>query len=250
MRESRPGLQGNAVQFARELAPTIGKAIPVGLGLGLVSVAGITWRSHRELTHRSIELTPFLQKLIDTEQTSMGMDNTIRASVHRIHHRFPDATIHPFYRIARAVQWAQQNQDLAGDLEIPAEFKGLDPYVDSFSLSEVMEIGQHGIDEVKARLGEEYEDPVFFTREELREIFYSGEARYHYPDTKRALGDYSQDEMARILLTDPHSPSLQRPVNGKLNGVRREMHRNIPDYQTTAQLFKTHPEIKPEDLQT
>ncbi|QQR64330.1 hypothetical protein IPH70_02330 [Candidatus Roizmanbacteria bacterium] len=39
------------------------KAIPVGIGLlGLASVGVITWRHHRELLYKSLELDPYFKK--------------------------------------------------------------------------------------------------------------------------------------------------------------------------------------------
>lgn len=245
-------LHGNAAvqvgQFAREFVPTVAKALPLGVGLGLASVGGITWRHHRELTHKSLQLDPYFQRLIDLEERTIGMDPTIWASVHRIHHQMADASLFPFYQIARAARWLEDHPEMKTKVQIPEEFRHLDLFVDVFTKDQVLQIGTIADEEIKMRLGSEYKEPDGYTEKELKKLFNPTEPQYWYDAVKREPGKYSTEEMARILLTDPHSPVLQRPKNGRLNGVRAEILHNVRDYKVAGNLFKAEPTLKPEDL--
>ncbi|HZE87291.1 MAG TPA: hypothetical protein VE090_03740 [Methylomirabilota bacterium] len=215
----------------------------VGAGAG---VAGITWRSHRELTHRSIELSPLLQKLADLEQRSLGISEpTLWAAVHRIHHQMTDASLFPFYKINHAIQEATMR-----GIPVPETFEHLDPYVTSFTRQQVEAIGSHGDAVVRERLGDTYEKPIFGSDAEIQTILHPTEPKYFYPDYKKQEGKYSQDDLARILLTDPHSPALIPPRNGKKNGVRGVAKSNVFLYSSTAAMFRERPDLKPTDLQT
>lgn len=156
-------LRGAAVDqttlFAKEFVPTVIKAIPVGIGLGLASVGGITWRHHRELTHKSLELDPYFQKMVDLEERTIGMDPTIWASVHRIHHQMADASLFPFYQISRAARWLEDNPEMKRKVQVPDEFNHLDPFVDTFTRDQVLQIGMLADEEIKTRLGSEYKEP-------------------------------------------------------------------------------------------
>src|SRR5882724_259994 len=137
----------------------------VGAGAG---VAGITWRSHRELTHRSIELSPLLQKLADLEQRSLGISEpTLWAAVHRIHHQMTDASLFPFYKINHAIQEATMR-----GIPVPETFEHLDPYVTSFTRQQVEAIGSHGDAVVRERLGDTYEKPIFGSDAEIQTILH------------------------------------------------------------------------------
>ena len=245
-------LRGAAVDqttlFAKEFVPTVIKAIPVGIGLGLASVGGITWRHHRELTHKSLELDPYFQKMVDLEERTIGMDPTIWASVHRIHHQMADASLFPFYQISRAARWLEDNPEMKTKVQVPDEFKHLDPFVDIFTRDQVLQIGMLADEEIKTRLGSEYKEPDWYSEKELSDLFNPTEPLYWYDADRRQAGKYSTEEMARILLTDPHSPALQRPKNGRLNGVRAEILHNVRDYKVAGNLFKAEPALKPDDL--
>ncbi len=236
----RPRSRSN--QFFRELTPAVLKGTAAGIGLGAIGLVGTTILSHRERTHESVKLHPILTAFFELEQQTYGMDNTIWASVHRIHHHIPDATLYPYLRIYRAVQKMRAS-------DAPNSFQYMDPYVESFSLDEVMEVGRNAEKLVAERMGDEYQPPVEYSSEELERILNPQEPQYYYPDYPRAAEKYESDEMARILLTDPHSPSLIPPVNGNLNGVRGVFKNNIALYRRPSNVFKWKPHLKPIDLQ-
>ncbi len=231
---------GRAIRPAAEIA-----AASAAMALGDVGI--ITARNHRELTHKSLVLHPWLQVLADAEQRTYGVgETTIWAAVHRIHHSIPDATLFPFYRISRAIKWMEQNPQKAKGVTIPESFKNLYPYVDSFALDDVMEIGTQAEQFMKKRLGDLYEEPEGYTKDELRELLNPAQPTYFYP-TEKHVGAYSQEDVAEILLGDPHSPVRIPPP--EFNGVRGVVKQNVSLYTHHADLFRARPEIKEPDLQ-
>jgi hypothetical protein len=216
----------------------------VGAAEAAVGVAGITWRSHRELTHRSLELHPKLAAFFDLEQRSLGIaDPTVWAAVHRIHHSMTDATLYPFYQIHHAIRAAKEK-----GMPIPDSFPHLDPYVDSFSRQEVEAIGRRADTVVQERLQEGYTPPAFRNRAEIEAVLKPKAPTYYYPKYDKHPA-YTPDDLARILLTDPHSPALIAR-NGKHNGVQGVLTQNVFLYKTTADMFSSNPFLKPEDLKT
>jgi len=234
-------------RFAREVSPPIAKGIGAGVGIGLAAVGAITERNHRELTHRSLVLSPTLQAIIDAEEHSIGMEPTIWASVHRLHHHFPDVSLRGFFDVARAINWVVKNQ--VGAI-VPGSYKFLDPYVEEFTKEQVLQIGKLAENELRKRLGDRYEEANGYSPEELDRILKPQEPLYAYPNFEKKIEEYSFDAIAQILLTDPHSPSLQPFRNGHKNGVRSVLWRNVPDYKRAGNLFKAQPDLKPEDLKT
>lgn len=221
-------------------------ALIVGAGgVGAVlGVAGITLRSHRELTHRSIELHPLLQKLSDLEQRSLGINQpTTWAAVHRIHHSMTDASLFPFYKINHAIAAAKER-----GIAVPESFGYLDPFVTSFSREQVEKIGTLADGEVRQRMGDTYVQPTFESNAEIEQILNPTGPTYYYPDYGKKT-DYTQDDIAHILLTDPHSPALIGPLHRR-NGVQTVVTKNAFLYKTTADMFRTKPDLKPEDLKT
>jgi hypothetical protein len=235
-----------SVKFTKDLLKTTGKASGIGLAAGLVGVAGITWRHHRELTHRSLELHPALQKFIDIEQSSIGVgDTTVWAAVHRIHHQMPDVSLFPFYRLSHAIKAATER-----GIEIPDSYEHLDPVAASFTREQVLEIGKHGDEVMRERLGNRYREPGFDSPAEIKEILNPTEPQYYYQNYSRHTGEYTQDDIARIYLTDPHSPALIPPTDGYLNGVKGVRKQNVKLYKNHADMFRARPDLKPQDLQT
>ncbi len=221
------------------------KIIGGGAAAGFIGVAGITIEHHRNLTHRSLEPHPVVSALIKAEQSSLGVgDPTIWASVHRIHHEMTDASLFPFFQMAGAIEWAQRPENV-GTVEVPEAFPHLDPFVPEFSLDEVVTIGNLAKDHIKEKLGDVYQEKTDYTADEVREILNPHSPRYVYPDYKHHKGEWTTEDMAQILLTDPHSPVL----TGGENGVKRIALKNIGLYQRAAALFTDHPERKPDDLQ-
>lgn len=227
---------------------TAAKLGAVGFGAALVGDTGITLRDHRELTHRSVELHPWLQRFYDWEQRTITVgEPTVWASVHRIHHQMPDGTLAPFYHITRAMNWMRDNPQLAEGVTIPDSFVHLDPFVDSFSRDDVTEIGNQAVDFMRERMGDEYEEPTGYTKEELHALFNPTKPRYFYERDPQREGDYTQDEIAAILLGDPHSPVRIPPPEE--NGVQGVLKTNVTLYSHDADLFRARPDLKPKDLQ-
>ena len=234
------------------VAKPVLKGVPAGLVMGGVSLVGITWRNHRELTHKSVKTHPLLATLIEAEQRSIGMPTSVWASVHRIHHEFADASLYPFYRIARVINWLEENPDKKDDVRIHEAFKHLDPFVSEFAREQVVEIGNLAEQEIKKRLGDNfapYEPDLSSLEEEIVELFHPTDPLYFYPDYGKHVGDYSQEQIAQILLTDPHSPVLTPPHEGHLNGVREVFKNNVSLYKRAGNMFKARPELRPQDLQ-
>jgi hypothetical protein len=226
----------------------LAEIIVAGVGLGILGGMGITLRHHRELTHRSVDLHPALRASIDFEQRTNGVgDPTIWAAVHRIHHHFPDATLYPYYRIARAVDWITENPDKADGVVIPKTVPHLDPYVEEFDMKDVLEVGNHAKEYVKNRLGKDYEPPKDYSPAQLEEELYPKTPQYFYPTGEKHKGRYSQELIADILLGDPHSPVRVPPP--ERNGVRGVLKGNFTMYRRAANMFRARPDLKPEDLQ-
>lgn len=227
---------------------SLGKVLAIGGIEGIGGVAGITLRHHRELTHQSIELSQSLQKYIDTEQRALGVaEPQTWAAVHRIHHEMEDASLYPFYRIHHAMKEAEKR-----GIAVPEKFGAqLDPFVQEFDRATVDEIGAKADQIMRQRLDDErlgehlYEKPSYeaVTDEEIEQILHPTEPQYTYPKyIKKTIAEqYSQDDIARLLLTDPHSPALMSVQGVAINGV------NL--YQSTANMFRAIPLLKPTDLQ-
>lgn len=227
-------------EVARNDKKLAGVAAVAGVTAGLIGVAGITMRDHRELTHRSLELHPLLHIVLDAEQRSLGIKGPeVWAAVHRIHHNMTDATLKPFLDIHRAIQAAD-----GFGMEVPDTFAHLDPFVSSFSRDEVQVIGAYAEKEVHARLGKTYQRQRYTDREKIQTLLHPTEPQYYYPDYDKHSGEYTQDEKERILLTDPHSPALVRQENG-VQGIAKS---NIGLYSRAADLFRKNEELRPDDL--
>ena len=231
----------------RKYAQPVAEVAAAGMIWGLKRVRDITEEHHRSQTHRSVTLPRFRQKLIAFDQGGFGVKSIpVWAAVHRIHHSMPDVTLKPFYDIARAVDWMKENPEKAQGVTIPKIFRYLDKKVDVFSLEDVMEIGHQADELVKRRLKDTYKKPDGYTKEELLAILNPTAPQYYYPKDKHE-GSYTQDDKARNLLSDPHSPLLIRPPEE--NGVRGVIKQNVKLYTGSADVFRAHPELMEEDLQ-
>ena len=237
---------GEKKKITRFVRPAAEMAAASAVG-ALASVAVITARNHRELTHRSIILHPWLAAMADAEQRSYGVgEPKVWAAVHRIHHSVPDATLYPFYAISRAISWAESHPEKSAGVTIPDSFPNLDPYVDTFSRADVMEIGKEATQLIRRRLKGAYEEPAAYSKGELEKILNPQAPQYYYP-SKKHKGAYSQEEVAQILLGDPHSPVRIPPP--EKNGVRGILKKNVPLYTHHADMFRARPELKEDDLQ-
>lgn len=216
-----------------------------GVAAAFVGIAGITARHHRQLTHRSLELHPILEKVIDTVMKHYG-DPAGWAGVHRIHHEFADATAKPFLEIKEPVRWMQANPSLAEGVATPQSYMFLDPFVKSFSLEDVLEIGDIADRRIREYLPS-YEPPSFYTKEELQALLNPTGPRYFYSEGPKHPGSYTQDEIAEIVLGDPHSPVRIPPP--EQNGVRGVLKSNVTLYRRAADLFKYRRDLIPKDLQ-
>lgn len=226
------------------LRPVI-KVGVLGLGAGLFGGVSVILRSHRELTHRSVTLHPILQKIFDFEQRTITLNSKLWAAVHRTHHQVSDVALGPFGRIANAVNWIRDNPDKAQGVEIPETYPYLDPFVERFTLEEVMKIGNLANNFFRDRLGDRHRPPESYTTEELNVLLNPREPTYWYSNQKHT-GDYTQEEMEDTLGGDPHAPARF----SESNGVRSELFHIPKVYQGAAGLFRAHPELLPEDLQS
>jgi hypothetical protein len=218
-------------------AKEVGKVGLMGIAAGMVGVANITWREHRELTHRNIKLHLWLQRFADFGQRTTGIDGPIPwASTHQTHHHWTDITGKTYLDIYRGVMAMEDGSFDGTGITVPNTIRGLDPFVEEFTLAEVMQIGKLTDEYVRKRLGDSFQEPTI-SAERLRELF-SGQPAYYYPEPHKRGVPYTQDEKERILTTDPHAPALVGPP--RKNGVRGVAVENISMYSQSADLFRTH----------
>jgi hypothetical protein len=226
------------------------EVVAAGVAAGIFGVAGITLRNHRELTHRSIKLHPWLQKVFDFEQRTIGIDGPIPwADTHRTHHHDSDLTRKTFLDIYRGVMAMEEGAFDGVGIVVPNTIRGLDPAVEEFTLAEVMQIGKEADEYIRKRLGNRFNEPTY-SAERLKELF-SGKPAYFYPKPHKRGKPYTQDEIERILLTDPHGPPLVGPrENGieEVNGVKTVALENINMYSQSADLLRANPWLISEDL--
>jgi hypothetical protein len=219
----------------------VGLVVAAGLVSGVAGVAGITWRQHREQTHRSLEISKPLQEVIDFEQRTLGVgEPTVWASVHQIHHQMTDVSLFSFYKISHAIDEAEDR-----GIPVPENFKYLDPFVDKFTKEEVKNIGRSADRQIRQRLGDEYKPSTFKDDKEIEALLNPQKPTYFYEKYKKHKGEWTQDEIAKVFLTDPHSPALIDRENG-VHGVAL---RNVGLYVHAANLFRDRPDLKPEYLQ-
>lgn len=238
-------LMAERSKFPLKKMQPVAEVVAAGVAAGMIGVAGITLREHRELTHRNIKLHPGLQSFFDWGQRTTGIDGPIPwAATHQTHHHWSDLTGKPFLDIYRAVIAMEDGSFDGAGITVPNIIRGLDPAVEAFTLAEVMQIGKLTEQYVKKRLGNAYREPVH-SADRLRELF-SGKPAYWYPEPHKRGEKYTQDEIERILTTDPHSPPLVGPP--RENGVQGVAVENINMYSQSADLFRTHPELIPDDL--
>lgn len=237
-------------ELAATVLRTSAKAAAIGAASGTAQSVGVTWEHHRAKTHQSIETHPALRHAIEFIEGTLGVDSTVWASVHLIHHEMSDANMKPFLDTYRALSWVKNNPDASYGLTVPDQFPHLDPFVDAFSQEDVETIGAHAEASIKERLGNEYQEPPM-SRAQVEDILNPQEPRYYYDMQKpRQDEKYTQDEIETLLLRDPHSPVLVPPRNGHQNGLRGVLRYNVPLFKGPGNLFKARPDLKPDHLQS
>lgn len=236
-------------EFARNLGTSTAIAAAAGTAIGVAQSIAVTWEHHRHKTHQSLEPHPAVTKAAELVESTIGVESTSWAAVHRLHHHFADASLKPFLDISRAITWLEEHQEV--DVTIPDMFPHLDPYVKEFKREDVLVIGSHAVESLQDQMGDAYIPPETYTREQLVNILYPESPQYYY-DMKppKKDGDYSYDETEAILLRDPHTPlGIPPDAEGHQNGLRGVYKNNVPLFQHPRNLFKAHPEYKPDDLQ-
>lgn len=217
-----------------------------GAAYGLLRVAGITTREHRQITHRSLELHPFAEWLIDSASRSLGIkDPNVWGAVHRLHHHVTDVTEWPQYNIYHAINAAELHNQAHADnpITIPEQFSYLDQFVPNFTRKEVILIGKIADDRAQKTLKKYYKPPAFSDPEEIHNVLNPTEPQYMYSKYDKNK-PFTPNDLAHVVLTDPHSPALVRMTNG-IQGVAVE---NVGLYSRAADAFRQYPEIRPDDL--
>ncbi|MBI1862997.1 hypothetical protein HYS00_02670 [Candidatus Microgenomates bacterium] len=240
-----------SAEFIRPLAKATAVATAAGAAFGVAQSIGVTIEHHRRRAHQSLDPHPAISKTVRFVENTTAVESSSWAAVHReLHHGHADASLSPFMNVARAIHWVEEHPDEAGDIEIPESFPHLDPYVDAFSRDDVLTIGGHAIESLQDRMGDQYQPPETYSREQLDTLFHPEEPQYYYKmEPPKKDGDYSYEETEAILLRDPHSPILIPPdKKGHQNGLRGVYKYNVPLFQHPRNLFKKHPEFKPVDL--
>lgn len=188
-------------------------------------LAATTLLSHREKTHRSLELDPALKGALYATILPFNDPNSW-AAVHRVHHNVPDADMYPFIQVADYTDWRDANPDQAADHpDLPETFDNLDFYARDIPIATVREIG------TKARelVAGEYEPPGNYEPVKAAGVLDTLRPRFLYenirgkawrkprdPDKPRTLED------VRYKIRDPHSPALHPD---RVRGILRD---NVP----------------------
>lgn len=239
------------MSITEKIEPSKGLAIAVkiagaGFLLAIPGIAGVTEYHHRELTHRSLELHPWLKRFIQWEMSVYAPDTPLWPAVHEKHHSIPDSNLKPFLDVMRAMEWKQANPDQFPDITIPKSFPYLDLFVDRFAGKDVLLIGHHAENIMIGLLGGAYKHPSSYSADQMKALLYPERPMYQYPaKQKKHEGEYSQDEIEALLLRDPHSPVL----DPNPNGVRGILMTNVPRYQLVSGLFRNRRDLLPSYLQ-
>lgn len=228
-----------------EIIRTAAEFTAGGFALAAPGIAGVTAFHHRELTHRSLKLHPWLQRAIRWEMRVYSPIAELWAEVHRGHHRQPDLSRKRFLDAYRAIELIHEQPEETQGVVIPDSFAHFVRGVKRFSLEDVMFIGPEAEEEVMKRKGESYVRPSSYTAEKLQSIFYPTK-EFSYPKVPKEGDDYTQDEEETIMLEDPHGPVL----TGKKNPVKEVLKRNVTLYRQASHLYRDHPEYMSEDLKT
>jgi hypothetical protein len=229
------------------LAKVVAGAALAGAGMSVIDGFRTVLVDHRTNTHRSTKLHPSLKATFDFLARSIGQkDSRLWPDAHLDHHAFADVALFPFLRISRAINWvdAQREAGNTVDVEIPSEFSHLDPLVNEgkYPLKLVKEIGDLAELHVENKLGDLYKSPKSYTEGELHAIFHQERPDYHYkPYKRKKRKDYTSDELATLILQDPHSPAYADP--NEKNGVRTILRKGLMPYLARTSASRAYPEI-------
>lgn len=224
-----------------ELAQTAVKIVAAGGVLAIPGIAGVTAYHHRELTHRSLKLHPWVQNAIKWEMRVYSPQAVIWAAVHRLHHSQPDVDLKGFLDTTRIIDWIEQNRDRAGGVRIPDEYKFLDRYKKTFPKNDVLNIGLQAEGMMIDLLGNEYKRPEDYTEEEIKGFLEPQSFRVYKPRPNKNA-DYTQDEIETYYLRDPHAPSLDE------EGVHGILKWNPLRYSAVSRMYRNRPDLMPKDL--
>lgn len=223
------------------------KAAVAGAIMGAVDGLRTVLIDHRTNTHHSATPHPWLRQALELTGRSLGVgDPRLWPDAHLEHHAFSDVRLFPFLRISRAINWVEEQKAAGNDLgvDIPSHFFHLDPKVDEgkYSQAQVREIGKLAEQHAKEKLGGLYVPPTEYSQDELQKIFHPTEPDYYYRRYKRMRrGEYTSDQMAALVLGDPHSPLYADKT--EKNGVRKVLAWGVWPYFTRTNLSNVHPEI-------
>ncbi len=238
--------------WKKQAAKIAAFSVAIGAAEGIVDGMLLTIIDHRENTHRSVKADERLVRLHRFLKRTLGGKNAAPwPDAHLDHHAWVDVNAFPFMRVSRALNWIEE-QRKAGknvEVEIPESIKHLDPLVDEreYPLALVRQIGDLAEAHAKKKLGDLYQPPVTYSNEELNTIFHPAKPDYFYPKyKKKKRGDYTSDEMAQIVVSDPHSPAYAD--RSMKNGVKEILHKGIWPYFYAANLREQYPEIVEEHL--
>ena len=232
----------------RHLIKTAAVAGAAMVGRALLTETSVTLGDHRGLSHRAIELSPWLQRTFDVEQKTAGTNGNEWAAAHRNgHHQFPDADLFPFWKVSRAIAEAE-----ARGLPIPEEYYGYDKLVNRFHRDDVVDIGSMMEEYLQDSLGEHHV-PLDFTQYsngELLRLIGDKNPKYWY-DEKMHDRNYvfTDEDTAHNMLRDQHSPLLAPPSpDGSWNGVMYVFHHNTALSSTPTRNMRQRPWMMPPDL--
>lgn len=224
------------------------KVIGAGVAWGLIGDLGVVTLFHREETHRSVEVDSWLKKAILWIVRVYAPEDYVWAAVHRDHHGNSDVNRYSFWRITRAYDYLSEHPDQAPNVKVNElkYFERLDKGVKRFSLEDVLFVGHEADVEVRERMGDRYEEEIGRSEDEYKALFYPTEDQYTYSKEEHKKGEpYTMDEIAGIVLKDPHSSLLSRWKNGVLDVF---LH-NVNMYRKHAHFYRDEPRMRPKDLQ-
>ena len=181
--------------------------------------------------HGRVETSGVAKEILNANLRSVNFDPLTWIDNHeQQHHRRADQNHKPYLDTYRRVTEARQR-----DLLVPDEFQGLDPIVEAVPLSAIDQIGPYLIEDMQTTMGDEYVEPSFdeVSDEDLLTALSNDEPQYYYPlDPKDDIpddGEYTQEQVERILLRDQHSLLFEPPKNPQNphNPARKLMFKNL-----------------------
>lgn len=218
------------------------------VGRALLTETSVTLGDHRGLSHRAIELSPWLHKSFQVEQKTAGTNGNEWAAAHRNgHHQFPDADLYPFWQTWHVIQEATRR-----GIQAPEHYYGYDKLVNRFHHDDVVDIGVMMEEYLQDMLGDRSPKPDFsgITDAELQQHLHNKDPKYWY-DEKMHDRNYvfTDEDTAHNMLRDQHSPLLAPPnPNGTWNGVMYVFHHNTALSSTPTRNMRQRPYMMPEDL--